>query len=73
MNGSVTAGNASTLNDGACVVVLASMDKAKELNATPLARVISYGDAATHPLDFSIAPALVIPKVRGIFYIKNFF
>ncbi|KAI1718499.1 acetyl-CoA acetyltransferase [Ditylenchus destructor] len=62
-NGTITAGNASTLNDGACAVLLTTAEKANELNAKPLARVISYGDAACHPLDFPIAPALVIPKI----------
>ena len=63
-NGTVTAGNASTLNDGACAVLLASQEKASELGVRPLAKVICYGDAATHPMDFPIAPALVIPKVN---------
>ena len=62
-NGTITAGNASTLNDGACAVVLSSLEKSKELKVNPIARIISYGDAATHPIDFAIAPALVIPKL----------
>lgn len=61
--GTITAGNASKLNDGACAVLLATEKKAIELNAKPLARIVAYGDAATHPLDFAVAPALVIPKV----------
>uniref|UniRef100_A0A915DZ14 acetyl-CoA C-acetyltransferase n=1 Tax=Ditylenchus dipsaci TaxID=166011 RepID=A0A915DZ14_9BILA len=62
-NGTITAGNASTLNDGACSVLLSTLDKAEELNATPLAKIIAYGDAACHPLDFALAPALVVPKM----------
>uniref|UniRef100_A0A1I8AU06 acetyl-CoA C-acetyltransferase n=1 Tax=Steinernema glaseri TaxID=37863 RepID=A0A1I8AU06_9BILA len=62
-NGTITAGNASTLNDGACAVLLSTAEKAKELGAKPLARIITYGDAATNPLDFSLAPGLVIPKM----------
>uniref|UniRef100_A0AC34RKI0 Acetoacetyl-CoA thiolase n=1 Tax=Panagrolaimus sp. JU765 TaxID=591449 RepID=A0AC34RKI0_9BILA len=61
--GTITAGNASSLNDGACALVVATTEKAKEVGAKPLAKVITYGDAATHPIDFSIAPALLIPKL----------
>jgi len=62
-DGTITAGNASSLNDGACAVVLATAEKAKELGSKPLAKVIAYGDAATHPIDFSIAPGLLVPKL----------
>uniref|UniRef100_A0A183BNF0 acetyl-CoA C-acetyltransferase n=1 Tax=Globodera pallida TaxID=36090 RepID=A0A183BNF0_GLOPA len=62
-NGTVTAGNASTLNDGAAAVLLASGEKAAEFGVKPKAKVIAYGDAATHPMDFPVAPALVIPKI----------
>lgn len=62
-NGTITAGNASSLNDGACALLLATSEKAKELGAKPLARVITYGDAATNPIDFSIAPTLLVPKL----------
>jgi len=65
-DGTITAGNASTLNDGAAVVLLSSMDKARKLGVTPLARIVSFGDAATKPIDFSIAPALVIPKILSM-------
>ncbi len=60
----MTAGNASTLNDGAAAVLLTTTDAAQRLRVKALARVIAYADAATRPLDFSIAPALAIPKVR---------
>ena len=53
----------STLNDGACAVLLATEEKAKELGVKPMAKIVSYGDAATNPVDFPIAPALVIPKL----------
>lgn len=61
--GSVTAANASTLNDGAAMVVMTTVDGAKKHGLKPLARMLAYGDAATHPIDFGIAPASVIPKV----------
>jgi len=62
-DGTVTAANASTLNDGACALLLTTNEKAREFGCKPLAKVISYGDAATNPVDFPIAPALVIPKL----------
>ncbi|PAV84445.1 hypothetical protein WR25_09281 [Diploscapter pachys] len=62
-DGTVTAGNASTLNDGAASVVLTSGDAAKTAGAKPLAQILAYGDAATHPLDFAMAPTLVVPKM----------
>lgn len=60
-NGTVTAGNASTLNDGAAALVLATDSSASTLNLKPLARVVAYQDAETDPIDFAIAPALAIP------------
>ncbi|KAI9216731.1 Thiolase, N-terminal domain-containing protein [Blastocladiella britannica] len=60
-NGTVTAANASTLNDGASALVLMSENKANELGLTPLAEMVSYADAACEPIDFPIAPALAIP------------
>lgn len=60
-NGTVTAGNASTLNDGAAALVLATGDAASRLNVKPLARVVAYQDAETDPIDFPIAPALAVP------------
>ncbi|KAJ3298925.1 erg10, acetyl-CoA C-acetyltransferase [Borealophlyctis nickersoniae] len=59
--GTVTAANSSTLNDGASALVLMTRAKASELGLTPLARIISYGDAATEPKKFTIAPSLAIP------------
>ncbi len=60
--GSVTAANASTLNDGAAALILISEDKMKELGMQPLAEVVSYADAATEPKYFTTAPSLAIPK-----------
>ena len=60
--GTVTAANASTLNDGAAAVVLMSAEKAKELNLKPIAKIISYADAAHEPQWFTTAPAKAIPK-----------
>jgi len=61
--GTVTAANASTLNDGASALVLMSMEKAKELNIKPIAKVISYCDAAHEPENFTTAPAKAIEKL----------
>ncbi len=62
-DGTVTAANASTLNDGASAVVLISASKMKELGLSPLARIVSFGDAAQEPLWFTTAPSLAAPKV----------
>ncbi|KAI8915325.1 Thiolase, N-terminal domain-containing protein [Powellomyces hirtus] len=59
--GSVTAANASTLNDGASALVLTTRAKAAALGLRPLARILSFGDAATSPKKFTIAPSLAIP------------
>ncbi|KAH9824671.1 Thiolase, N-terminal domain-containing protein [Melampsora americana] len=59
--GTVTAANASTLNDGASAVVLMTGEKANELGVQKLAKIISYADAACDPIDFPIAPTLAIP------------
>ncbi len=61
-DGTVTAANASTLNDGAAALVLMSKEKAQELNLTPLATIKGYADAALEPEWFTIAPAKAIPK-----------
>ncbi|RZL40377.1 MAG: acetyl-CoA C-acyltransferase [Pedobacter sp.] len=60
--GTVTAANASTINDGAAALVLMSEDKAKELGLKPLAYVKSYADAAQEPKWFTTAPAKALPK-----------
>ena len=60
-DGTVTAGNASTLNDGASAIILMSAEKAAELNLTPLAKITSYADAAHEPEWFTTAPAKAVP------------
>ena len=60
-DGTVTAANASTLNDGAAALVLMSKEKADELGIKPLARVISYADAQQAPEWFTTAPSKAIP------------
>ena len=61
-DGTVTAANASTINDGAAALVLMSADKAKELNLKPLAKIKGYADAAHEPKWFTTAPAKALPK-----------
>ena len=63
--GTVTAANASTINDGAAAVVLMSEEKAKELGLKPLATIKSYADAAQEPEWFTMAPAKALPKALG--------
>lgn len=60
--GSVTAANASTLNDGAAALVLCSKEKMEELGLTPIAKVRSYADAAQAPEWFTTAPSKAVPK-----------
>jgi acetyl-CoA C-acetyltransferase len=60
--GTVTAANASTMNDGASAVVLMSGEKVKELGLKPLARILAYADAAQSPEWFTTTPSLAIPK-----------
>lgn len=61
-DGTVTAPNAAPLNDGAAALVLVSEDKLKELNLKPIAKILGWGDAERNPEDFTVAPALAIPK-----------
>jgi len=61
-DGTVTAANASTMNDGAAALVLMSADKAKELGLTPIARVLGYADAEQAPEWFTTSPSLAVPK-----------
>ena len=60
--GTVTAGNASTLNDGAACTLIASETGAKELGKPPLARIVSIGVAGVDPAYMGIGPALAIPR-----------
>lgn len=61
-DGTVTAANASTINDGAGAVVLMSKEKAEELGLKPLATIKSFADAATEPKWFTTAPSKALPK-----------
>ncbi|MBR9998895.1 MAG: acetyl-CoA C-acyltransferase [Cyclobacteriaceae bacterium] len=61
-DGTVTAANASTINDGASALILASEAKVRELNLNPMARIRGFADAAQDPLWFTTTPALAIPK-----------
>ena len=61
-DGTVTAANASTLNDGAAALVLMSAEKAKELGITPLAKLLSHSDYSHEPEWFTTAPAKAVPK-----------
>jgi acetyl-CoA C-acetyltransferase len=59
--GTVTAANASTLNDGASALILVSKEKMEELGLKPLAKIVSYADAAQAPEDFTTAPSKALP------------
>lgn len=61
-DGTVTAANASTINDGAATLILASEEKVKQLNLKPIARIVSYADAELAPEWFTIAPTEAAPK-----------
>jgi acetyl-CoA C-acetyltransferase len=63
--GTITAANASTLNDGASALVLMSGEKAAELNLRPLAKIVNYADAAHEPEWFTTAPAKALPIALG--------
>lgn len=60
--GTVTAANASTMNDGAAALVLMSKEKAEELGLKPLAKIRSYADAEQAPEWFTTTPSLAVPK-----------
>ncbi|ACU07416.1 Acetyl-CoA acetyltransferase [Flavobacteriaceae bacterium 3519-10] len=60
-NGTVTAANASTINDGASALILMSKDKMEELGLKPLAKIVSYADAAHEPEWFTTAPSKALP------------
>ena len=61
-DGTVTAANASTMNDGAAALVLMSKEKATELGLKPIAKIISYADAEQAPEWFTVTPSLAVPK-----------
>lgn len=60
-DGTITAANASTLNDGASALILMSGEKVKELGLKPIAKIVGYGDAAGAPEWFTTAPAKAVP------------
>ena len=61
-DGTVTAANASTMNDGAAALVLMSKEKADELGLKPIAKILSYADAEQAPEWFTTTPAIAVPK-----------
>jgi len=61
-DGTITAANASNINDGACAMVIMCADKAAELGRKPLAKITGYADAAHEPEWFTTAPAKALPK-----------
>ena len=61
-DGTVTAANASTMNDGAAALVLVSKEKAAALGLKPIAKIVSYADASQEPVWFTTAPAVAVPK-----------
>lgn len=64
--GTVTAANASTINDGAAAVILVSKEKAKELGLTPIAKIRGFADASQDPMWFTTTPSLAIPKALKV-------
>ena len=64
--GTVTAANASTINDGASAVVLASKKAIEEYNLSPLAKILGFADAAQEPIWFTTTPSIAIPKALQI-------
>jgi len=69
--GTVTAANASTLNDGAAALILMSKSKMEELGLTPLAKILSYADAQQAPEWFTTAPSKAIPKALNMANIES--
>lgn len=69
--GTVTAANASTINDGAAALILMSKSKMEELGLKPLARILSYADAQQAPEWFTTAPSKAIPKALKAANIKS--
>ncbi|HEX6226499.1 MAG TPA: acetyl-CoA C-acyltransferase [Chryseolinea sp.] len=61
-DGTVTAANASTLNDGASALLLMSKEKSQELGLKPIGKILGFADAAQEPMWFTTTPSLAIPK-----------
>lgn len=70
-DGTVTAANASTLNDGASALILVSKEKAHELGLKPLARIRGFADAAQDPMWFTTTPSIAIPKAMKVAGVKK--
>ncbi len=64
--GTVTAANASTINDGAAAVIVASEEAVKKYNLKPLARIVSFADGACSPDWFTVAPTIAAPKALAL-------
>jgi len=62
LNGTITAGNSSQMSDGAAAAIVMSQDRAKELGAKPMARLIAYATAGCPPEEMGIGPVYAIPK-----------
>jgi len=61
-DGTVTAANASPLNDGASALIIADSEWARKRGLKPLAKILGYGDAERDPIEFPVAPAYAIPR-----------
>lgn len=61
-DGTITAANASKINDGAAAVILMSGEKVKELGLKPLAKIIGFADASQDPTWFTTTPSIAMPK-----------
>ncbi len=70
--GTLTAGNSSSLADGAAAVLLMTMETAKQLHLQPIARVLGYADEAGRPIDFNTAAVKTINKVVFNIYRSTF-
>ena len=70
-NGTITAANASKINDGGAALVVVSERKLHELNIKPLARIAGFADAEQDPLEFPTSPSVAIPKAIQIAGLKS--
>ena len=70
-DGTITAGNASKLNDGAAVCLMMTSEAASKQNLKPLARIVSFADAAVEPIDFPIAPVEAVKKLLSQVSVKK--
>ena len=70
-DGTITAANASKLNDGASALVLTTAEAAAKFGAKPLAKILSFADGACKPVDFPIAPVISAKKVRVVSLASN--